>query len=130
MPPTPKTRKKPLLSETPPLLSETEESFPLPLLNSETNQTMLLSETNPTTSESKGDGLNQKVYIGKSHGRRYFRYVCSVGHKIAIQQTIPGGCIDNRIAQARAAEVERWIYHNVDPKEIERRIKAWPRRGG
>jgi hypothetical protein len=85
----------------------------------------LLAEADPTTSASNLGRLRQQIYQCSSHGRKYFKYVCSIGHHLAIQCWIPGGNIANRTAQRRAAQVKSWIKAGVPPREIERRIKLW-----
>lgn len=91
----------------------------------ESTENPLLAEANPLTSASNFARANQKIYECPSHGQRYFKYVCSLGHQIAIQRWIPGGNIRNRTAQRRAAQVRSWIRSGVPPLEIDRRIKLW-----
>lgn len=88
----------------------------------------LLAETGPTTSASDLAKCHQQIYECSSHGNKYYKYVCSIGHHLAIQRWIPGGNIRNRTAQRRAAQVKSWIVAGVHPREIERRIGAWPAR--
>ncbi len=94
----------------------------------ENSNTPLLAESDPTTSASNLARCHQQIYACSSHGQRYFKYVCSIGHHIAIQRWIPGGNVRNRTAQRRAAQVRTWIVSGVHPREIERRIKSWPAR--
>lgn len=94
----------------------------------ESTENPLLAETDPLTSASNLARANQKIYECPSHGQHYFKYVCSLGHKIAIQRWIPGGNIRNPIARRRAAQVRSWIRSGVPPLEIDRRIKLWSKK--
>lgn len=94
----------------------------------ESPNTPLLAEPEPVPSASDLARIHQKIYECPSHGNRYFKYVCSLGHKIAIQRWIPGGNVRNRTAQRRAAQVRAWIKEGVGPREIDRRIQAWSNR--
>lgn len=100
----------------------------LPLF-SQSPTTPLLAEPDPATSASTLARCHQKIYECSSHGQRYFKYVCSLGHKIAYQQWIPGGNVRNPVARKRAAEVRSWIKSGVPPAEIVIRIKRFSKRG-
>jgi hypothetical protein len=97
-------------------------------LFSESTEKPLLAELKPSLSASELARFHQKIYQCPSHGQRYYKYVCSIGHKIAIQRWIPGGNIRNRTAQRRAAQVSAWIVAKVNPLEIDRRIQQWQTR--
>lgn len=117
---------RPLLAE-PPTPRQPMDAQQLSLF-SQSPESALLAETEPDTSASDLARLHQKIYECPSHGQRYFKYVCSLGHKIEIQRWIPGGNVRNRTAQRRAAQVRTWIKEGVGPREIDRRIQVWSKR--
>ncbi len=78
----------------------------------------------PHTSVVRG-----KIYVVSSHGLYYFRYVANQGHQVLIQQTIPGGNVNSKLAQLRCHQVQAWIDSGkFPPQEIQRRIQMWKRK--
>lgn len=60
-----------------------------------------------------------------SRNTYYYRYRAGVGHVITHDRHIPGGNIQNPIAQARAMEVNRWIARGEPPDRILALIDRW-----
>lgn len=101
----------------------------LSLLEAETPTTPLLTNSRGKTENLTENGYSHKIYTVPSKDKHYFRYVVNTGHTVTESRYIPGGNINNPVAQKRAALVQEYIDRGVEPTDIIKLIETW-RKGG
>lgn len=81
--------------------------------------------THPAVAYGNEAAIHHDIYEVPSHGKRYYRYVVTQGHRVIESRHIPGGNINNPKAKQRAARVRSWIEAGMSPSDIIAFIKKW-----